>query len=149
MCDTIEQMKLPDIRKQLYHNAPYIKALLIVVAVYGIFAAAGHGCPIRYVTGIPCPGCGLSRAYIALLHLNIREAFSYHPMFWAIPVLVLACLRYEKYRGAWTKALMILLGLGFVVLYVFRLSTGDPAVTVDIHSGLFYRVVNGILSIWK
>lgn len=142
-------MKLPDIRNRLRHNAPYIKALMIVLAVYGIFAAAGHGCPIRYVTGIPCPGCGLSRAYIALLHLNFREAFSYHPMFWAVPVLGLACVRYERSRGVWARTLMILLGLGFMGLYVYRLSTGDPAVTVDIHSGLFFRMVNSIFNFWK
>lgn len=142
-------MKRPDIKKRLRYKTPYLKAFLIVLAVYGLLAAAGHGCPIRYVTGIPCPGCGLSRAYIALLHLNIREAFSYHPMFWAIPVLFLACLRYERTRGAWAMALIILLGLGFIVLYVYRISTGDPAVAVDIHSGLIYRVVHGASGIWK
>lgn len=36
-------------------------------------------CPFRMMTGLPCPGCGLTRATIALLHLNLHEALALHP----------------------------------------------------------------------
>ena len=46
-------------------------------------------CTIRKFFGILCPTCGMTRAYIALLRLDVRTAFSYHPLFWTVPILFL------------------------------------------------------------
>lgn len=35
-------------------------------------------CPARYFFGIPCPGCGLTRAFIAILSFDIDAAVEYH-----------------------------------------------------------------------
>ncbi|MCX6467887.1 MAG: DUF2752 domain-containing protein [Corynebacteriales bacterium] len=35
-------------------------------------------CPFRVVTGLPCPGCGLTRSWIALGHGDVATAFSYN-----------------------------------------------------------------------
>ena len=80
-------------------------------------------CLFRYVTGVICPGCGLSRAWLAALRLDLLSAFSYHPMFWSIPVLALfvlfdgRLLRKERLNN-WI--LGILLG-GLAVCYIIRL----------------------------
>lgn len=37
-------------------------------------------CPVAYLSGVPCPGCGLTRAGICLLHLDLREAVSLSPL---------------------------------------------------------------------
>ena len=47
---------------------------LLVLLILGALAYAsallfGWNCPIKYLTGVPCPGCGLSRALAALLRL--------------------------------------------------------------------------------
>ena len=39
--------------------------------------------------GIICPGCGITRAIKAFLSFDIIGAFSYHPMFWSIPIMLL------------------------------------------------------------
>lgn len=38
-------------------------------------------CPSAGLLGIPCPGCGLSRATLAALHGHFAEAFALHPLF--------------------------------------------------------------------
>lgn len=38
-------------------------------------------CPLLTLTGIKCPGCGSQRAIHALLHADIRTAFSYNALF--------------------------------------------------------------------
>lgn len=80
-------------------------------------------CVIRYLTGWICPGCGMSRAWLALLRLDVGSAFFYHPMFWSVPLLVLYIL-YDGYlfrnRLLNNWILGTLLG-GFVLCYIIRL----------------------------
>jgi len=48
-------------------------------------------CPIRTTLGVPCPGCGLSRATDALLHGDWRTSLTYHafaPLFIAAFTLI-------------------------------------------------------------
>ena len=35
-------------------------------------------CPFRLITGIPCPGCGLTRGIMAILHGNLHDALALH-----------------------------------------------------------------------
>lgn len=45
------------------------------------YAIYGNNLPYKYITGISCAGCGMTRAWIALLHFDINTAFMYHPLF--------------------------------------------------------------------
>lgn len=36
-------------------------------------------CPFRQLTGLPCPGCGLTRSWVYLVHGWWRESFLAHP----------------------------------------------------------------------
>ena len=36
-------------------------------------------CPFRLMTGLPCPGCGLTRSWIALVHGDISGSLAAHP----------------------------------------------------------------------
>jgi len=53
-------------------------------------------CPIFRATGIPCPGCGLSRATVLLLKGDLAGSFRFHafaPIFlFAIAALILSVL---------------------------------------------------------
>ena len=52
-------------------------------------------CPIRAVTGLPCPGCGLTRATIELLRGNLTGSLQTHafaPIFIAGGVLMIVSL---------------------------------------------------------
>lgn len=52
------------------------------------------GCVFRLMTGIPCPGCGMTRAWLAALRFDFAAAFAYHPLFWMVPIaFVLAFVR--------------------------------------------------------
>ena len=52
------------------------------------------GCVFRTVTGIPCPGCGMTRAWLAVLRLDFAAALAYHPLFWIVPAAIaLVCVQ--------------------------------------------------------
>ena len=68
-------------------------ALLTIVGVMALIFVVGYfiGCPIRVITGIPCPGCGMTRAFASLLHLDFARAFHYHPLF---PLIIITALAF-------------------------------------------------------
>ena len=52
-------------------------------------------CPIKFLTGFSCPGCGGQRATHALLHGNVGEALSYNYFYIiAIPFVIALCVSF-------------------------------------------------------
>ena len=49
-------------------------------------------CPIYHLFNYPCPACGITRAWIAFFSGKIDLSFTYHPLFWLIPVIVILFL---------------------------------------------------------
>lgn len=51
-------------------------------------------CPFHLITGLQCPGCGVSRMCIALMHFRFREAAMYNlGLALCLPVLALLLIR--------------------------------------------------------
>lgn len=96
---------------------------VLIVAVLGAMIALEMTCPIRTVLHICCPGCGMTRAYFSLLHGDIRQAFSYHAMFWSVPIIYLMYLFDEKlFKQRWLNvALTALIGAGWLANWIYRL----------------------------
>lgn len=65
-------------------RAGQIKRAAIVVVTVGPFVAllftSFPVCPTAGLFGIPCPGCGLTRATLDLLHGNLSAALHMHPL---------------------------------------------------------------------
>lgn len=100
--------------------------LIILCAFIGVllfWVVMDWPCLFRRITGIPCIGCGLSRAWLAALRLDICSAFRYHPMFWSVPVLMLLALYDGKVfrKDIGSRILLILLTAGLLVCYIIRL----------------------------
>ena len=81
-----------------------------------IMYVSGVGCMFRYLLGIRCAGCGLTRAYISLFKLDFISAFEYHSLFWTIPPLYLYFL-YDGHILGKTPDTCILCGI-FIALFV-------------------------------
>ncbi len=55
-------------------------------------------CAFRDVTGIPCPGCGLTRSWVAMLHGDLAWSLRFHPLGWLV---LLYALAQAARHGAW------------------------------------------------
>lgn len=82
-------------------------------------------CPFAVVTGVACPGCGMTRALVALLGGDAELAFSYHPLVFVFAAGLLAWVlmrrrRSERWRVPTLTTALVLL----VVTWVIRLATG-------------------------
>lgn len=118
------------------HNRKLIVAATITVAVtlmavYFFFdpeSEVAPKCVFRQLTGWDCPGCGSQRAFHALLHGRIGEAWGYNPaLFFMIPMAVMlgwveiARSRHPKLHAAvyrpWT---VLAVGIGIAGWTVVR-----------------------------
>lgn len=65
----------------------------------------------------------MTRAYAALLHLRIGDAFRLHPMFWSMPILVAYFFKdYRLFKSKWVNdGILILIGVGFAVQWIVKI----------------------------
>lgn len=67
--------------------------IFVLIAIVSIFVDRNFGgksiCLFYNTYGVACPSCGMTRAYISLLHGDIYRAFYFHPLFWAVPFLLI------------------------------------------------------------
>ena len=66
--------------------------LCLIIAVLGLLVAIDTPCLFRRFTGIICPTCGISRAWISALRLDFSAARAYQPLFWSVGVLAVVFL---------------------------------------------------------
>lgn len=78
-----------------------LRIFLLLTALGLLFR---FGCPLYNLLQIPCPCCGVTRAWLAFFRGNIQQAFAYHALFPLIPgLIVLYCLQ-NFCRGPIKKA---------------------------------------------
>ena len=118
----------------------FLAAVAIFGAVVVLLQLTGVYCPIRFATGVCCPGCGLTRAWISLLTAHPLEAVAYHPLFWTVPLAVWCAWKDPALSRRSTKVLVGVLTVALVALWVVRLMTPDDA-TLFVHSAVQGDVV--------
>lgn len=132
-------------KKEIEEHLKLICIFLFIFLIYILFT----GCPIKLLTGISCAGCGMSRAYFSLLHLNFREAFYYHPLF-PCPIIFVAVYIMTK-LGFSQKAAKIIYGVMaflFIGVYILRMINPDDRVVVfEPQNGLIFKGIKYIISL--
>ena len=91
-----------------------------VLLICGLLLVFRPDCLIYSLFHIPCPSCGMTRAWIAALQLDFAQAFSFHPMFWSVPILYIYIVRQCRVfeNTVLNHSLLGGILLGFAVNYV-------------------------------
>ncbi len=161
-------MKTPDLRRPIPPGRSsgvgpsgprVLKALLPVAFLSLLFFVDIPLCPMRALFGVPCPGCGLTRATESLLLGEVAAALAYHPL---VPVVLpvvawmlvrvtlvsMGLLRSDSFDPMDRVPMVVWLGLVLVLLavWVVRISGGlgghpDP---VDPAQGYIARGLLGL-----
>ena len=109
-------MKITNLKEKLFNCG----LLLVIVILFAVFKIP---CVFKQLFGVACFGCGMTRAYISLLWFDIAAAFSFHPMFWSVPVLLVFYLFDGKiFKSRFLNYIvLVLIGLGFFANWIVSL----------------------------
>lgn len=119
-----------------------IYAAIAVTALYAAFALLGIGCPIKFLTGISCAGCGMTRAWAAVLRLDFADAFRFHPLWWTIPPALAVFLNKRRIRKKTLKISLFIFMTAFIIVYLYRmLAGGQDIVVFEPQHGLIWRII--------
>ena len=134
-------------KRKSHRRIEVITSVAAVVVLYVILESFGVTCPIKYITGISCAGCGMSRAWISLLHFNIHDAFMYHPLFFLPPVVVIVMLLKSKINIKIYKIIIFTIIIMFAIVYICRLIwSGDDVVVFEPENNILFRIIRVIKS---
>ncbi len=112
-----------------------------------IMEAAMYKCPFDFLWGVSCPGCGMTRAFLALLlQRDIRAAFYYHPLFPAVIIAaVLLAVHFTGLHRFGRKTKNILLSVFcvlFLIVYVLRLIFCPELISIRPSRGLIFSLLS-------
>jgi len=109
----------------------YRFGLLALLVYYILMRLVFHGfCPMVILTGMPCPGCGLSRSVLFLLLGQFARSFLMHPLglCWLMLIFYFGLNRYILGRrvGRGFVACTGVVVVATLVLYGYRMVTSFP-----------------------
>ena len=123
-------------------NIKYLFWLLPLIIVLLFYR-----CPTGYFLGIPCPFCGMTRAFLCVLRGDFLQAFYYHPLWPAVCIAgVMAFLvkfKILKISNLWIQIMASVAGLLFLSVFIFRHLEHSPVVEIDLTKGLLFRIFSG------
>ena len=134
---------LEDYMKHIKNFVFFTLACLIYLSVFEYFF--GMICPFRIMFGFSCPGCGMSRAIIALLHLDFMQAIHYHPLVICIPFIIFLFFRITSGMTKGTSKLLMVLVALFLTVYIIRIYIGSDVLTFDFSDGFLYQVFHTMI----
>lgn len=116
-----------------------------IAVLYLILFTLGITCPIKWLTGISCPGCGMTRAWKAALTLDLQAAFHYHPLWFLLPPFaVLGFLFWAKKKRSAFRGLLSVFVLSLLIAYIFRLASPSDIVVFAPENGAISILIQKI-----
>lgn len=114
-----------------------------ILLLYGVLHLLGIGCPIRFLTGISCAGCGMTRAWLSVLSFDFQSAFYYHPLWPLVPAAAAVWLLRTRIPPKLCTAFAYAAAGLFLAVYLFRMmDPHDPVVTFAPETGLAVRAIS-------
>ena len=108
--------------------ADFRKNWQFIVTVLGWWIAMNlifhHTCPVVLLCGYPCPGCGITRAFLSFFSLHPIRAFQYNPTYplWLFVIISAIWVRY--FKGQSLKRLyypLLFTAVITLAVYIYRI----------------------------
>ena len=84
-----------------------------------------YKCPIKSVTGLPCPGCNMKTSLYYLLQFKFSLSLYYHALL--IPTIVVFVWIVFNYKNhEQTKKLLMIWAILMIIYYIYRMIVYFP-----------------------
>ncbi|MHB1483326.1 MAG: DUF2752 domain-containing protein [Saccharofermentanales bacterium] len=130
------------------------RAPIFAMAAFSVFGMiiAGTPCLIRVVTGFPCPGCGLTRATLALLNLDFKSALVFNPMvFFIWPLIIFLIYLYISRKNQMKIFTPVFISFGVLMISVFVIRMiiyyPDSTLLTYDYNSIFGRMIRFLINI--
>ena len=103
----------------------YLSLLLIFIAYYFLNKYTGFYIPCIFheITGLDCPGCGITRCLFHLMNLRIKDAFIVNPLVFIYLPFIVVYYIYQSYLYVYQKKDKILIKIPHFVMYIILVIT--------------------------
>lgn len=132
--------------KKAVKNLSLLMLLLVFCAAVGITV----GCPLKRIFGIPCPGCGMTRACLSMLSFNFKEMLFFHPLAPLVPFMGAVFVFKDTAIGSriWNctpflAALLIAVLLTYIIRMVLYFPSAPPMNLEN--NSFFIKILHKIL----
>lgn len=98
--------------------------VLCGISLLGMEAVFGTICPLRLVTGFPCPGCGLTRAGVLFLQGRFSESLQMNSFFilgLVFGIIGIFIKKVLKKDSIFINTYVIIILILFIVYYGYRM----------------------------
>ena len=117
--------------KRAHQNVISAWWVFLIMLIYTVFAILflGTSCVVSSATGLPCPGCGLTRSFEALLSGDIQASIHYHALL--IPTMITFITYgilwlFDKHRIKFIDYLLVVFLFIYIGYFIFRFITMFP-----------------------
>lgn len=110
-----------------------IYEIILIVVAFIIYAIINPRlCIIKKITGLPCPACGMTRAFFYFFTFDLEKAFYYHPLFPLVIVgfflIVSQKLNKKLQDSKVINIIYLIMGIIFIIVYIIRMILYFPDV---------------------
>lgn len=116
---------------RIYSDIQSNRIFLLILLIYMVITQLLFHtvCPFAFLTGLPCPACGMTRAFILFLCGHFLDAAKMQPALYLwIPFLGYIC--FSRYilgkKPQFLQTLTVLTGLFTLLVYLYRFAFGTP-----------------------
>lgn len=106
-------------KKQIKRLAPFGLVFLIIAYLGDPLKGPIVPCIFNKITGLYCPGCGMTRAINSLMHFKLVEAIKYNLLSILIPVFLGIYLLLEYRQAKKLSKIIIYLMISISIIYGF------------------------------
>lgn len=117
----MKMKKIKESGKRIYSDIKEYSPAGIVFLVYYLLIRLTKStfCPMLGLTGFPCAGCGLTRAFLYMAKGQFARAAYINPMAFPIIAFLLYCGYFRYVRGTAIRGFKVLLALLVICMLVF------------------------------
>lgn len=117
LTNLLKLMPSPKRRSSILWSASVGVGGLLYLKVWLPLTNLGIPCVFHEITGLYCPGCGITRAASSLLQLELNQAFRYNPLLFCLLPLSIVYVAARQLRGPRLAKFIMIAMVGVTLLF--------------------------------